>query len=121
MANKELLLVILVTVIVAISIAVAFQTINSGEVSPNRAAILQGINNAIGLSNAYYDRPSMYGGGEHSFKDITLNELNLDSVTLHGTYELTDITHTSFKLIGRPKNNDQILTVVIYRDSIAWE
>ncbi|MEX0724603.1 MAG: hypothetical protein WD053_12020 [Gracilimonas sp.] len=122
MGNRELLLVILVTVLVAISIGVAVQTITSAEMSPNRSAIIQGINVAIGRSMAYYERPKVYGGGANSFENITFDDLLMDSVTGHGSYELTDINHTSFTIIGRPNGNNQTpIRVVIYRDSVRWE
>lgn len=121
MGNKELLLVILVVVLVAISIGVAVQTISSGENSPNRSAMLQGINVAIGRSIAYYERPEIYGGGANSFSEITFKDLLMDSVTGHGTYEITNRTHTSYTLIGRPNNVDRELRVVIYRDSVDWQ
>ncbi|MBD3615692.1 MAG: hypothetical protein HUJ22_03895 [Gracilimonas sp.] len=121
MGNRELLLVILVVVLIAISIGVAVQTISSGENSPNRAAILQGINVAIGRSIAYYERPEVYGGGANSFAEITFKDLLMDSVTGHGTYEITNRSHTSYTLIGRPNNVDQELRVVIYRDSVDWQ
>lgn len=121
MGNRELLLVILVTVLVAISIGVAVQTITSSELSPNRSAIIQGINVAIGRSMAYYERPEVYGGGANSFEEITFDDLMMDSVTGNGTYEITDRTHTSYTIIGRPSGNNQNpITVIIYRDSVQW-
>lgn len=122
MGNKELLLVILITVLVGISIGVAVQTITSSEVSPNRTAIIQGINVAIGRSMAYYERPAMFGGGANSFEGISFDDLLMDSVTGHGSYELTDINHASFTIIGKPNGNNQNpIRVVIYRDSVRWE
>lgn len=121
MATRELLLTILVTVLVAISIAVAFQTINSGEMAPNRTAIVQGLNTAIGRSRAYFDRPVMYGGGQYSFEGITFQDLLMDSVNAHGTYELTEVQHKSIKLIGRPIDSDDNIIVTVYRDSVVWE
>lgn len=122
MGNKELLLVILVMVLVGISIGVAVQTITSSEVSPNRTAIIQGINVAIGRSMAYYERPAVFGGGANSFEGISFDDLLMDSVTGHGSYELTDINHASFTIIGRPSGNNQNpIRVVIYRDSVRWE
>ncbi|MEX2477511.1 MAG: hypothetical protein WD357_03675 [Gracilimonas sp.] len=121
MGNRELLLVILVTVLVAISIGVAVQTITSSEVSPNRSAIIQGINVAIGRSMAYYERPEVYGGGANSFQEITFDDLLMDSVTGHGSYEITDRAHTSYTLIGMPNGNNQSpIRVIIYRDSVRW-
>lgn len=121
MGNRELLLVILVSILVAISIGVAVQTITSSEVSPNRSAILQGINVAIGRSMAYYERPKVYGGGANSFEEITFEDLLMDSVTGHGAYEITDRTHASYTLIGQPNGNNQDpIMVVIYRDSVKW-
>lgn len=121
MGNKELLLVILITVLVGISIGVAVQTITSSEVSPNRTAILQGINVAIGRSMAYYERPAMFGGGANSFEGISFDDLLMDSVTGHGSYELEDINHSSFTIIGRPNGNNQTpIRVIIYRDSVEW-
>lgn len=121
MGNRELLLVILITVLVAISIGVAVQTITSSELSPNRTAIIQGINVAIGRSMAYYERPEVYGGGANSFEEITFEDLLMDSVTGNGTYEITDRAHTSYTLIGRPNGNNQNpITVIIYRDSVRW-
>lgn len=121
MANRELLLMILVTVIVAISIGVAFQTINSGELSPNRAAIVQGLNDVIGRSRAYYEREKMYGGGSHSFEGITFDDLLMDSVSTQGSYSIIERKPTYFKITGNPANLDEVITVTIYRDSVIWE
>lgn len=121
MGNKELLLVILVSVLVAISIGVGVQTITSGQISPNRTAIIQGINVAIGRSMAYYERPAVYGGGANSFSGISFDDLLMDSVTGHGSYELTDINHASFTIIGRPNGRNQTpIRVIIYPDSVKW-
>ena len=121
MATKELLIMILVTVIIGISIAVAVQTINSGELSPNRAAITQGLYDAVGNARAYYERMRMYGGGQNSFQDIRFEDLLMDSVTGHGTYEITNRSDESFTLIGRPTNINVELRVTIFRDSLIWE
>lgn len=121
MGNRELLLVILVTVLVAITIGVAVQTINGSGMTPNRTAIIEGINTAVGRSIAYYERPKVQGGGASSFEHITFNDLLMDSVNGNGRYELTNRTHTSFTMIGHPSgNNEKPITVVIYRDSIKW-
>lgn len=121
MGNRELLLVILVTVLVAISIGVAVRTITGSEVSPSRTAIIEGINTAVGRSIAYYERPEVYGGGASSFENITFNDLLMDSINGNGRYELTNKTHTSFTIIGYPSGNNQPpITVIVYRDSVKW-
>jgi|AntRauTorcE11897_2_1112592.scaffolds.fasta_scaffold00106_24 hypothetical protein len=121
MGNRELLLVILVTVLVGISIGVAVQTITSSEVSPSRTAMIQGINVAIGRSMAYYERPDVFGGGANSFQEITFEDLLMDSVTGNGTYQITDRTHTSYTLTGMPNGSNQSpIRVTIYRDSVKW-
>lgn len=120
MGKRELLLVILVTVLVAITVAVAYNTLSKGELNPNRSATLQGMNEAIGRSIAYYERPVMQGGGANSFEDITLKDLYLQSDNAHGTYTISERTFTSFKLEGRPSNTEMVLSVVIYADSAVW-
>ena len=123
MGNKELLLTILVMILVGLSIAVAVQVISGSEMSPNRSAILQGINEAVGRSRAYYERPLVMGGGANSFQDISFEDLYLDSVTQHGRFEITDRSHTSFTLTGEPagsEGEDEYYIVVIYKDSVVW-
>ena len=123
MANKELLLTILVMILVGISIAVAVQIISGSEMSPNRSAILQGINEAIGRSRAYYERPEVMGGGANSFSEISFEDLYLDSSTSHGDYVISDRTHSSFTLTGMPSGSEssaEYYIIVIYKDSVNW-
>ena len=120
MGKRELLLVILVTVLVAITVAVAYNTFSKGELNPNRSATLQGMYEAVGRSIAYYERPEVQGGGANSFQEITLEDLYLKSENGHGTYTISDRTHTSFRLEGRPTNTDIVLEVIIYADSTVW-
>ena len=120
MGKRELLLVILVTVLVAITVAIAYNTLSRGELNPNRSAILQGMNEAIGRSIAYYERPEIQGGGQNSFEEITLKDIYLQSENGHGTYTISDRNHSYFLLEGRPANTDIILQVEVYADSVIW-
>ena len=120
MGKRELLLVILVTVLVAITVSVAFNTFSKGELNPNRSATLQGMYEAIGRSKAYFERPEIQGGGQNSFEEVTLKDLYLKSENGHGIYTISDRTYNSFRLVGRPTNTDIVLEVMVYADSVVW-
>lgn len=113
MGQQQLLLVILVTIIVGIATVVAINTFGSAADSANLDAVRQDIATIAASAQGYYMKPSMLGGGDKDFSNITFNHISFPSTGIGGTgadeawnengvYVITSTGTTSFQVTAHP-------------------
>src|SRR5690554_3575808 len=100
MGQQQLLLVILVTIIVGIATVVAINTFSSAADSANVDAVRQDVASIAAAAQGYYMKPTMLGGGNRSFENISFRSMafsgkidasdNLIAVNDNGTYILSN-------------------------------
>lgn len=125
MGQQQLLLLILVFIVVGIATFVAIEVFEDSLMNGNRDAIQQDMIAAIGKAQKYYHMPSGMGGGGESFNGITLENVQLDSTNLNGSYEISG-SGSTLEIIGTGVRTGVKVraTATINADnrvSVAWE
>ena len=94
MGQQQYFLIIVVTVIVAIGMAVAIGAIDETHTAAGKEAIRQDIVRALGDAQAYYYKPANLGGGGRSFSNLSIQDLSLEPSGLNGDYSLSTDTQS---------------------------
>lgn len=120
MANKELLLMILVLIVVGISIVVAFNVLKEFNNESNKDAIRQEM--LVGASNAqsYFTRPEILGGGQGSFENITYKDLNIDTLAHNGYYFILNNEVSSFTMSAITRDRVDTISATVTKFGLTW-
>lgn len=112
MAQQQLLLVILVTIIVGISTVIAINVFGNSNEAANYDATRVDMLSIGTLSQGYFNKPSALGGGNRSYANITFNTIpfSTDSVSSNGltaingnsVFIISNRTSASFTLSTHP-------------------
>jgi len=112
MAQQQLLLVILVTIIVGISTVIAINVFGNSNEASNYDATRVDMLSIGTLSQGYYNKPSALGGGNRSFANISFNTIpfSTDSVSSNGLtaingnsiFSISSRTGASYTLTTHP-------------------
>jgi Tfp pilus assembly protein PilE len=108
MGQQQLLIVILVTIIVGISIGLAINAYDESRVRSNHEAVRQKMMEASTLAQSYHAKHSMYGGGNGSFSNIDLADLQITPDNNIGTFTISEASRNSFKLTAVPLAGEEI-------------
>jgi hypothetical protein len=104
MGNQQLLIIVIAVVIIGIAVAVGVTMFRDAAASSNRDQLVADLAQYGVRAQAYYRRPSAFGGGESSFKGLTMEKITGRSTNMNGNYSLDPdpITGTpaSVKLVG---------------------
>ncbi|HVN49719.1 MAG TPA: hypothetical protein VMU30_12970 [Bacteroidota bacterium] len=112
MGQQQIILTVLTVIIVGIAIVVGIDLFQANNISTNRDAMMNDINNLVGNAHAYYLKPSFLGGGNRSFVGYTI-PLKMKK-TDNGAYTLTsNPTMTTVFLTGTSSENDGVITAKI--------
>lgn len=121
MGQQQLLLLVLVFIIVGISVIVSIDIMQSTHDDANTTAIRKDILQAHSVAIAYNRRNVQTGGGGGSFAQIQLRDVMLPVRNENATYEITERTADSFRIIARPHIESDSLIAVISMNGITWE
>jgi Tfp pilus assembly protein PilE len=108
MGQQQLLIIILVTIIVGVSTLIAINSYDESRVRNNHEAIRQKMTEAATLAQSYYSKHNLYGGGNGSYSNISLSDLNISLNSQLGTFNISDANQNSFKLRAIPAAGDEI-------------
>jgi hypothetical protein len=109
MGQQQIILLVLGTIIVGIAIAVGITMFQASNISTNKDAMINDINNLVGNAQAYYLKPGFLGGGNRSF--IGYKIPGKMKQTENGTYTFTtDPTITTVFLTATSSDNDGVIT-----------
>jgi len=122
MGQQQLLLIIVGTVIVAIAIMVGIWMFRSNAVDNNRNGMANYLTHLGALAQAYYENPTLLGGGGRSFAGYQIAPV--DQVTDDGNFTVVSASPQKAILqgigveIGVDGANPTKITVVVLPDSI---
>ena len=104
MGNQQLLIIVITVVIIGIAIAVGVTLFRDSAASSNRDQLVADLAQYGVRAQAYYRRPSAFGGGQGSFNGLTMEKITGRAANMNGTYSLDPDpvagTPASVKLIG---------------------
>ncbi len=120
MANKELLLVILVMLIVGISVVVAFNVLSEHNNESNKEAIRQEMLFGASNAQAYFTRPVTLGGGGGNFTNITYGDIGMDTLAYNGYYFILDATVSSFTISAITRDRLDTISAVVTKNGLSW-
>ncbi len=120
MGQQQLLIVILVTILVGIATVVAINVFQETQEQTNKEAVILDMTTAVADARAYFNKPTMLGGGGKSFSDIDLDDLVLEPSNENATYEISNRSQGSFTLTGTPTSGTDPIVLTIYNDGITW-
>ncbi|MBE0644833.1 MAG: hypothetical protein IH600_12185 [Bacteroidetes bacterium] len=120
MGSQQLLLIVLGCIVVGTGVALALLFFGSSAEQANKDALTQDCLKLISTAQAYFGKPAMLGGGDHSFKGITIRDcgmaMNEKGVgqNLTGTFAMVDITDPTLSVQAVSNTNAaQTVTVTI--------
>ena len=104
MGNQQLLIIVIAVVIISIAIAVGVTLFRDSAASSNRDQLVTDLAQYGVRAQAYYRRPSAFGGGQASFNGLTIDKITARATNMNGTYTLDPDpvagTPASIKLVG---------------------
>jgi len=89
MGSQQLLLIVVGLVIIGIMIAVGMTMFQDQATSTNRDEVSNDLAHFSAIARAYYRRPSAFGGGQHSFRGLTMSKITSKMANDNGTYSLS--------------------------------
>ncbi len=89
MGSQQLLLIVVGVVLVGIMIAVGMSMFKDQAASTNRDALSNDLVHLAVQAQKYHKKPSILGGGSHSFAGLTMLLLLKNPTNANGTYALS--------------------------------
>ncbi len=120
MANKELLLTILVMLIVGISIAVAVTTFGELNNESNKDAIRQEMLLGATQAQSYFAKPVILGGGGGSFASISYEDLGIDTTGFNGFYFILTRGTESFTISAVTRDRKDTISATVTKSGLTW-
>jgi len=127
MGSQQLLLIAVGLVIVGIMIAVGITMFQDQSTSSNRDEVVNDLAHFAALARAYYRRPAVFGGGDRSFRGLTMARITSRPTNDNGAYTMSPdpVTATpafvTLTGIGRESGFDGTnvkVVMLVYADSI---
>ena len=129
MGNQQLLIIVIAVVIISIAIAVGVTLFRDSAASSNRDQLVADLSQYAVRAQAYYKRPSAFGGGDGSFNGLTVAKNTAHASNINGSYSLDPEpvagTPASIKLIGvgtepgLDGSNPVKAVMVVFRDTMT--
>ena len=130
MGQQQFLILILVSIIIAISLLVALNVLNFGAETANRDAVRQDLSAAASYVQAIWERPRLMGGANRKFteldEEIVLQYLNIpateyqpgdtEATNDNGTYRVEIESDTELIIIGEPDSGPPNIRITVRRD-----
>ena len=115
MGQKQLLLVILVTIAVGFATVFAINSFGSSTINANRDAVRNDVATIATAAIDWHTKPEVLGGGNNSFTNLTFNDIvfsadsifdnGLSTSNLNGIYVLSLGSATSITVTATPTSN----------------
>jgi len=120
MGQQQLLLMILVMIIVGIAIVVSINTFENTRIDANHDSIRQEMMDAASLSQAWYSKSDILGGGGNSFTNISMTDLQIDESAGLGEFSLSDVRSESFNIEAIAASDKTTIIGTITREGITF-
>lgn len=111
MGTQQLLLIVLGVIIVGIAVVVGINIFGTNAEQANKDAITQDCLRIAAAAQGFYRKPTMLGGGDNSFDDISIEDCGMANngsdagENVNGTYTITG-TADAFSVTGTSKSED---------------
>lgn len=89
MGQQQLLLILLGVIIVGAATVIGIFLFGDNAVSANRDAMTNDLAALGARAQTYYRRPRVFGGGNNSFRGLTIRDLTSKPTNDNGTYSVT--------------------------------
>ena len=100
MAQQQVLLIILGTIIIGVALAIGVTLFTDNSVSANRDAVTSDLVALASRAQMYYRRPKLMGGGGRSFTGLSISDLTTKATNAYGTYSVTSVSQSNVVLDG---------------------
>jgi hypothetical protein len=101
MGTQQLLLIVLGVIVVGIAVVVGITIFGSNAEQANKDAVTQDCLRIAAAAQGYYNKPSMLGGGNHTYTGIDLTDCGMSSGTnANGTYTITSSAASTAVIVG---------------------
>ncbi len=122
MAQQQLLLIILGTIIIGLALAIGVTLFTDNSVSANRDAVTSDLVALASRAQMYYRRPKLMGGGGRSFTGLSISDLTTKATNAYGTYSVTSVSQTNIVLDGlgieHARDGNRVsVTMTVFPDS----
>ena len=122
MGMKQLILLILATLMVAFSIIIGFSLFNKEAYNSEKSALLSDIHYVASSAMTYWRKPAPLGGGGRTFKNVMGTEsFGIPKKNLNGVLKVSKKNIDSFEITA--KGNDQGIEIkaIITPNGIAGD
>jgi hypothetical protein len=132
MAQQQILLLIVVSIVIGIATVIAIGVAGKGADQANRDAVRQDLANAASYVQAIWERPHLMGGASRRFTNLDeeriLQYLNIpatnyqpgdsEATNSNGTYrvQLVEDNDTQLMIIGTPTSGPPDIQITVSRD-----
>lgn len=121
MGQQQLLMMVLVSIIIGLATILGLVLFENFRDESLNDIIRQEMMEAANYGQAYYNRPSVLGGGSKDFSNINMGIIALDTLTSISRFEITESSQTYFKITADPLSGLDDFTIVVYSDRVEWE
>ena len=135
MGQQQLLIIVMAFIIVGIGVVAGIMIYTDNAIDRNRDAVMSDLLNLTARAQAYYRRPSIYGGGQGSFVGLNndlqgmrklVNTMSYPWITDNGRYRIST-AGTAIRVVlngignepGKDPNSPVAVTIAVYSDSIS--
>ncbi len=120
MAQQQLLLIVLGTIIVGVAVAVGIDIFTTGAINAERDALMMDVNNVAATAASYWRKPVALGGGSRSFLGVTnVTSFGSDSSNLNGNFIMSSIMTNQFILTATGLNEGVIVVATITQQGVS--
>jgi hypothetical protein len=121
MGQSQLLIIAVCVLIIGVAIFAAAGTFQSSDITLNKKAMINDVNQIAHLAIRYYSRPGALGGGGHSFVGFVIPAKFQSNQ--NGTYSVTQLSPTGLQVRGvsvRASNNTMVAQIDTYGKVSSW-
>lgn len=121
MGQQQLLIVILVTIIIGLSTVFGLVLFENFRDDSLRDMIKQDMMEAANIGQTYYRRPIALGGGGGSYLNLTLDIINLDTLTIITRFSISETNLDYFRITASPLSELEDFDLIVYSDRVEFE
>tara|TARA_R110000868_G_scaffold304437_29_gene565531 strand:- start:6775 stop:7140 length:366 start_codon:yes stop_codon:yes gene_type:complete len=121
MGQQQLLLIVLVSIIIGISSIIGLVLFENFRDESYKDIIRQEVLEAASFGQLYFTTPTPLGGGNKSYANITMADIQLDTASVISRFTISERDVSFFKITASPKSDLEDLTLVVYSNSVEWE
>ena len=120
MAQQQLLLMVLTTIIVSVAMVAGVNMFNTGALNSERDALVKDVRAVASSAAAYWRKPAGLGGGARSFMGVSnVASFGSDLSNLNGNFIISSIMTNRFILTATGANEGVIVVATITQQGVT--